>query len=210
MKKISTFICLFFSILCFPQDKKAEKLLDEVYQKMVSYKNVYVDFKYNLDNPKQGVKQETQGNVTLQGNKYLLNYMGATKLFDGKKTYTIIPENEEVTIETPNEEEELTPSKMFSFYKKGYHYKWDILQNVRGRQIQYIDLKPIKSNSEIKQILLGIDINTKHIYNLIQVGKNDTRTTIVVTELKTNQTISENMFIFNKEKYKKEGYYINE
>lgn len=99
---------------------------------------------------------------------------------------------------------------MFSFYKKGYNYKWDILQNVRGRQIQYIDLKPIKSNSEIKQILLGIDINTKHIYNLIQVGKNDTRTTIVVTELKTNQTISENMFIFNREKYKKEGYYINE
>lgn len=210
MKKILTFTCLVFSVLGFSQDKKAEKLLDEVYQKMASYKNVYVDFKYNLDNPKQGVKQETQGNVTLQGNKYLLNYMGATKLFDGKKTYTIVPENEEVTIETPNGEEELTPSKMFSFYKKGYHYKWDILQNVRGRQIQYIDLKPIKSNSEIKQILLGIDINTKHIYNLIQVGKNDTRTTIVVTELKTNQTISENMFIFNREKYKKEGYYINE
>ena len=47
----------------------------------------------------------------------------------------------------------------------------DIIQNVRGRKIQYIKLNPIDSNSEISYVLLGIDINTKHVYNLIEIGK---------------------------------------
>ena len=141
----------------------------------------------------------------------MLNYLGATKIYDGNKTYTIVPENEEVVIEsTSNEESAITPSKMLTFYKKGYTYKWDIEQNVRGRKIQYIELKPQKVNSEVKQILLGIDIQTKHIYNLIEIGKNNTKTTITVNTFKTNQPISANMFKFDKEKYKKEGYYISE
>jgi hypothetical protein len=34
----------------------------------------------------------------LKGNLYYLNFMGVTKIFDGKKTYTIVPEDEEITI----------------------------------------------------------------------------------------------------------------
>ncbi|MDO4229529.1 MAG: outer membrane lipoprotein carrier protein LolA [Capnocytophaga sp.] len=190
---------------------KAKKLLDQVYDKIVSYDNIYIDFKYNLDNVVEKINQETKGNVTLAKDKYVLNYLGATKIYDGNKTYTIVPENEEVIIEsTVNDEAAITPSKMLTFYRKGYNYKWDIEQNVRGRKIQYIELKPQKSNSEIKQILLGIDVQTKHIYNLIEIGKNNTKTTITVNTFKTNQPISANLFKFDKEKYKKEGYYISE
>lgn len=190
---------------------KAKKLLDQVYDKIISYDNIYIDFKYNLDNVAENINQETKGNVTLAKNKYVLNYLGATKIYDGNKTYTIVPENEEVVIEsTSNDEGAITPSKMLTFYKKGYNYKWDIEQNVRGRKIQYIELKPQKANSDVKQILLGIDVQTKHIYNLIEVGKNNTKTTITVNSFKTNQPIPANLFKFDKEKYKKEGYYISE
>ena len=34
--------------------------------------------------------------------------------------------------------------------------------------------------SEISYILLGIDLNTKHIYNLIEIGKNSTKSTITI------------------------------
>ena len=101
------------------------------------------------------------------------------------------------------------PSQMLTFYKKDYTYKWDIEQKVKGRKIQYVELKPVTASSDVKQILLGIDITTKHIYNLIQIGKNDTRTTIVINEFKTNQPLSGSEFKFDEAKYKKEGYYIN-
>lgn len=183
----------------------------EVYTKVNGYENIYVDFKYVLENTKENIKQETKGNVTLQKNKYLFNYLGATKMFDGKKTYTVVPENEEVIIETSNGDDEgtITPSKMLTFYKQGYKYKWDIAQNVKGRQIQYVELIPISSNSDIKQILLGIDVQTKHIYNLIETGKNGTKTTITVNSFKTNQPLSKSLFTFDEGKYKKEGYYIS-
>ena len=80
---------------------------------------------------------------------------------------------------------------------------------MKGRKIQYIELKPTKPASDIKLILLGIDTTTKHIYNLIQVGKNEAKTTITINEFKTNQPLSGYEFLFNESKYKKLGYYIN-
>lgn len=146
MKKMIAALAVLFSITLSAQnDAKAKALLDEVYTKVNGYENIYVDFKYVLENTKENIKQETKGNVTLQKNKYLFNYLGATKMFDGKKTYTVVPENEEVIIETSNGDDEgtITPSKMLTFYKQGYKYKWDIAQNVKGRQIQYVELIPI-------------------------------------------------------------------
>lgn len=213
MKRIFLLITLLIGglITAHAQTDKAKQLLDEVNSKMSSYNNIYIDFKYNLDNMVENINQETKGNVTIAKDKYVLNYLGATKMYDGNKTYTIVPENEEVTIEkNATDETTITPSKMLTFYKKGYKYKWDIQQNVRGRKIQYIELKPQKANSEVKQILLGIDVQTKHIYNLIEIGKNGTKTTITVNTFKTNQPLSDNVFKFDREKYKKDGYTISE
>lgn len=213
IRKIITVLALLLVGFGYAQDSgKAKVLLDEVYQKVKSYDNIYVDFKYALENKTENIRQETRGDVTIQGDKYLFNYLGATKIFDGNKVATIIPENEEVVIESPDMEEDdaITPSKMLTFYREGYNYSWDTRQNVRGRQIQYIKLLPIDTNAEIKEILLGIDAQTKHIYNLIQTGKNGTKTTITVSAFKTDQPLSGNLFKFNTKKYEDEGYYIIE
>ncbi|EDP94415.1 gliding motility-related protein; possible outer membrane protein [Kordia algicida OT-1] len=188
--------------------EKAKKLLDEVSAKVNSYENIQIEFKYELNNKEANTKQESKGNVTLEGDKYLLNFLGFTKMYDTKKVYTIVPANEEVTITDADEDEtSLSPSQMLTFYKNGYSYAWDILQNVRGRKIQYVKLTPIDSESDIKSVLLGIDIKTKHIYNLIETGKNGTNTTLTVNSFKTNQPLSKSLFIFDESKY--EDYYID-
>ena len=96
---------------------------------------------------------------------------------------------------------------MLTFFNKGYKYSWDIPQDIRGRKIQYIKLVPISSKDQRKEVLLGIDVQTKNIYNVIEIGKNGTRTTIVVNSFKTNQPVSKNQFTFVKSKYP--NYYIN-
>jgi outer membrane lipoprotein-sorting protein len=187
---------------------KAKKLLDEVSAKVNSYDNIQIDFKYELNNKEANTKQESKGNVTLEGEKYYLNFLGFTKIYDTKKVYTIVPANEEVTIsDVEDDETGLSPSEMLTFYKKGYTYAWDILQNVRGRKIQYIKLTPTSPTSDIKSVLLGIDEKTKHIYNLIETGKNGTITTLTVNSFKTNQPLSKSLFIFDESKY--EDYYID-
>ncbi len=210
MKKLVVLALLFTTTLSFGQNStKAKALLDQVYNKVKSYDNIYVDFKYVLNNEEANINQETRGEVTMQGDKYLFNYLGSQQLYDGAKVYTIVPENEEVTIEDKSEDgNTITPSKMLTFYKNGHNYQWDILQNVQGRKVQFVKLVPIDTNSQISSILLGIDVETKHIYKLIETGKNGTKTTITVNSFKTNQPLSKSLFTFDESKYKNEGYYI--
>ncbi|MEH6659693.1 LolA family protein [Leeuwenhoekiella marinoflava] len=193
----------------FAQDAKAKKLLDEVSAKVKTYDNMYIDFKYGLSNDAAGINQETRGDVTLYGDKYKLNLMGTTQMYDGKKLYTIIPEDEEITISTqdPGDDDAITPSKMLTFFNEGYTYKWDIEQNVNGRKIQYVKLTPMDSNSELKSALLGIDAQTKHIYRLIMTQNNGSKITITVNSFKTDKPLPDNMFVFDENKYG--DYYIN-
>jgi len=210
MKKLIT-ICMAVLTMTALSAQDAKSLLDDVSEKVKSYDNIKIDFKYTLNNAKENVKQETRGDVTLQGENYLLNMLGTTRIFDGKSIYTIIPEDEEVTISNydQREDKEITPSKMLTFYEKGYRYKMDILQNVKGRKIQFVKLIPIDSNAEIKNILLGIDMQTKHIFKLIQTDSKGTQFTITVNSFKTNQPLSKTLFYFDKDKYVDNGYYIN-
>lgn len=189
--------------------QKAEKLLNEVSSKVKAYDNMVIEFKYALENKAENVSQETRGDVSIDGEKYVLNLMGTTQMFDGEKIYTIIPEDEEINISNYVEEDSnsITPSKMFSFYEDGYNYQMDIAQNVKGREIQYVKLTPKDSNAEIKNILLGIDSQTKHIYNLIQTQENGTKVTITVKSFKTDQPLAKNLFTFNEARYS--DYYIN-
>ncbi|GAL61561.1 hypothetical protein JCM19300_1384 [Algibacter lectus] len=208
MKKIIALLLITLSVNAFAQNK-GKALLNEVSQKVKSYDNISIDFKYVLENTAENLKQVTKGDVVMQGDRYKLNILGITRLFDGKTLYSISPEDEEVTISEENDDENdaITPSKMLSFYEDGYTYALDIEQNMNGRKIQYVKLTPIDSSSEIKTILLGIDSKTKNIYNLIQIGKNNTKTTLTVNSFKTNETLSKTLFTFDANKYS--DYYIN-
>lgn len=211
MKKIIVILSIaFLSFPMFSQNsEKAKSLLDEVAAKVETYKNIQLEFIHKLDNKDADVHQETRGSVTLAGDLYHLNYMGTEQIFDGSKTYLIIHEDEEVIIQDPinTEEETLTPSKMFSFYKKGFAYEMDALKTIKGVKIQYVKLTPLESDSEITQILVGIDVKTKHIYNIIETGENSTVTTLEVRTFKTNKPISENLFKFDLEKFKNQKNY---
>ncbi len=209
MKKVLVLFVFMVSSISFAQSNEAKQLLNEVSQKVKNYDNISIDFKYVLDNSEENIKQETRGDVILEGDKFVLNILGTTSLFDGKTLYNISPEDEEVTIsnEDFNDKNTITPSKILSFYEEGYTYKMDIVQSIKGRKIQYVKLIPISSDSEIENVLLGIDAQTKHIYNLIEIGNNGTKTTLTVNSFKTNEQLSKTLFTFDESKYK--DYYIN-
>ena len=211
MKKLILLIALVITSISAhsQQSVEAKALLDKVAAKVKTYTNIQLEFIHKLDNEDADVHQETRGSVTIQGDLYHLNYMGTEQIFDGKKVYLIINEDEEVIIQNPSDDEgeSLTPSKMFSFYKTGYNYAMGDLKNIKGIKIQYVKLTPIDSNAEISDILVGIDVNTNNIYNIIETGNNSTVTTLQVTSFKTNQPISPKLFIFDLDKYKNQKNY---
>ncbi|MDG1315181.1 MAG: outer membrane lipoprotein carrier protein LolA, partial [Flavobacteriaceae bacterium] len=184
-------------------DSEAQELLNKVSAKVKSYKNLILEFKYVLENTEEKIRQETKGDVAIQGDKYVLNILGIRRIYDGVSLFTISNEDEEVTISSNNTSDEntITPSELLNFYEDGYTYKLDIIQNVKGKKIQYVRLNPITSKSEIKYVFLGIDIKTNHIHNLIEIGNNGTKTTLTINSFKTNQPLSKAFFQFDKNKY---------
>ena len=208
-KKIFLFILLLSHPLLSQNTEAAKKLLDEVSGKISSFKNMKFDFTYVLENRPENIRQETNGSVTISKDLYRINFLGFEQLFDGKMTYTIVPENEEITISDPEEESEfgINPSEILTIYKKDYAYQWDIKQNVMGTPVQFIKLIPNEEKKELKYLLLGIDMRTKLIYRLIEIGRYDTRTTLTLKNIKTNINLRDDFFLFDKNKYP--DYYIN-
>ena len=210
MKKLLFYFFLLInnSIYC-QSSEDAKKILDDVSKKISSFENLSFDFTYSLNNKEEQIKQETNGNVTVSGNKYKLNYLGSTQIFDGEKTYTIIPENEEITISQSDDENEVSinPSKLLTFYKSGYSYSMDIKQKHLDKSIQFIKLIPIEKNSDLKYLLLGIDIDSKDIFRLIEIGKNQTTTTLTINNQKTNMLLNNSFFSINLKNYP--NYFIN-
>jgi len=188
---------------------EAQKLLELASKKMESYDNITFEFSYVLNNRVEQINQENSGEVTVADEKYRLNFLDAIQLFDGKTLYTIVPENEEITVTEAEETEDfgINPKELLEFYKEGYDYHWDISQRVKGKKIQFVKLIPTQDDDGIKSLLIGIDTQENHIYKLIEVGDNGTITTLTINNMNVDNPLPENFFVFNASDYP--NYYIN-
>ena len=188
---------------------EAQNLLELASKQMESYENIEFEFSYTLNNRIEQINQESSGKVTIAEDKYKLKFLDAIQLFDGKAIYTIVPENEEITITQANDDEDfgINPKELLKFHKKGYDYHWDISQRVKGKNIQFVKLIPTKEDGDIVSLLLGIDTQKNHLYKLIEVGENGTVTTLTINQIKVDGSLSENFFVFNQDDYP--NYYIN-
>lgn len=203
-------VCLNAFFIEAQTSMKAKKLLENVSKQIESYENIKFEFNYVLNNRKEQINQESKGEITVAGNLYKLDFLEATQLFDGKSLYTIISENEEITITTPDEADDfgINPTELIHFYKEGYDYQWDIIQRIEGKKIQFIKLIPTEEDAEILSILMGIEVSKKHIFRIIEVGINGTYTTLTINDMQVNAPLLEDYFVFDKKKYP--DYYIND
>ena len=209
MKKIILLFTLFSLNLVHSQnDIRAEKLLNNVSEKIDSSETFKINFTYTLENLIENINQDSDGSIVIKDDNYLLEFMGIKQLCDSKKVYSIVPENEEIIISNIDEDESETikPSKLLKFYREGYLILWDKKELILEKEIQFVKLIPINSNSDIDYLQLGIDISNNDIVKLIEIGKNKTKTILTVNQLQYDIEIDLNFFVFSEEDYP--DYYI--
>ena len=203
IKKITLlFIIIILSnnIIISQNSEEAVKLLNKVSENIKSYDNIYINYTYTLFNLEEDINQINKGSFVTEDDKWKFVMLDVTRIFDGDKLYTIIPDDEEVTISTqnPDDESTITPNKMLYFYEEGYNFEMDIVQYVGRKKIQYVKLIPMDSDAEIKYILMGIDVEFNQIYKVIETGINDTQTTIAIIDFEVNLPLEESLFVFDK------------
>ena len=209
MKKIILLFTLFsLNLVNSQNDIRAEKLLNSVSEKIDSSETFKINFTYTLENLIENINQDSDGSIVIKDDNYLLEFMGIKQLCDSKKVYSIVPENEEIIISNIDEDESETikPSKLLKFYREGYLILWDKKELILEKEIQFVKLIPINSNSDIDYLQLGINISNNDIVKLIEIGKNKTKTILTVNQLQYDIEIDLNFFIFSEEDYP--DYYI--
>jgi outer membrane lipoprotein-sorting protein len=219
MKNLGIIVISFFMTLQVlgQSSEEAKLLLDIVATKMEGYENMEIKFSQTLVNEDAGINEGDEppiiGEITLQQEKYNLDYLGNTFLFNGFTMYVINEEEKEVTVskgDIDGEDGFIYPSKLATFYKEGYTYAMGKIKQKNGRNLQFVNLFPIDNASNIVKVELAIDLKMNHIYQLIQTGENGSKTTFTITTFKPNQKLSESLFSFDTKKYsEKNGYTID-
>jgi outer membrane lipoprotein-sorting protein len=197
--------------------EQAKLLLDEVAVKMEGYENMELRFSQTLVNEDAGIREGDElpilGKIILQKEKYSLEYLGNTLVFDGQSMFVINEEEKEITVTNGNIDGDdgfIYPSKLLTFYKEGYTYAMGKIKRKNGRTLQLVTLTPMDSESSITKVQLAIDLSTKHINQLIQTGDDSSKTTFTITNFKSNQKLSETLFSLDTQKYsEKNGYTID-
>ena len=65
----------------------------------------------------------------------------------------------------------------------------------------------IDSDTDIEEVVIGIDMDTKHLYQITETGKNSTVTSYLIRHFKVDQPLDDKQFTFDRENYENEKNY---
>ena len=206
MKKILVLIAnlLIISNLTMAQkDKKATAILDEMSKKYQTMKSFSAAFTYGVEGTNAKMTESYKGDVTIKGAKFRLKMAGQEVFANGKDMYSYVKETNEcsVTEFNPNEMDALSPTKIYTIYKKGYKYVF--LEEVKeGSQFyEVIELSPEDKSSKVAKVQIKIDKKDKSVKSWKVWDKSGKRTVFRVDKFSPNAPADDKIFTFDKKKY---------
>ena len=181
---------------------KARLVLDKMSEKYKSLPGFSATFVQRIENKTEGVNDQIEGNILVKGAKYKLEVAGQIIYNDGQTVWTLIPDDEEVTITDVSETEEnntafSNPSKFYDIYKKGFTYKIVGKRKVRGHKIVSVELKPENSSKAMKSVILDIDTNTDELLDWKIIENTGNEFIFSLSDFKEVDNLSDSTFMFN-------------
>lgn len=184
-------------------DEKARGILDEMsekYQQMNTYES---DIRYTLNNPAASLSEEFKGEITVQGNKFRLLLGDQEIISDGETTWTYLREVNEVNVDDyrPNEGD-LSPSKIYDAYKRGFKYVYLKEDEVNGQAVHVIDLLPENDNNQFYRIRLYIGQNNRMLEKWEVYDRSGSTFTYFLDNFNPDVTVPDDYFTFKEKDHK--------
>lgn len=203
MKKIVLIvICLFAINLTQAQDEKAQAILDKVSEVYDGFSNLKCNFEMIIELPETEDKETQKGTFYLQGDSYKIDLDGTTIITDTETQWTYLSDVNEVQIsEFEPEENGITPSEIFTIYKKDYTYFYNGYEKIAGKNYNAIDLTPNDKEQPYFKIRLWINPKTSQIQRAKVFDKNGNRYTYTISDLEADLELSNNFFSFDENSY---------
>lgn len=202
---LSSFFAL--SLVLSVQAQTAQEWLDSVSNTYNQASSYYINFEFQFN---EGDEVQI-GELFAVKEKFSLQVMDITQMYDGKLLYTISKDDKEVTILKPDENSNdfLTPTKILYTYKKNFTPTLDKTTTIDGVKVQQIKLTPNQPN-EYDYIMIAIDVSTQTIKMYNEYLKSGETRSIKVKEYLESLIIPRALFKFDQSKYEKDGYIVTQ
>jgi len=186
-------------------DPKAQEILDAMSKKYKDMGAFKAKFSYSLENDNTKMKESSEGEIIVKGQKFHLKLPGQEIFNNGTTVWTYMKEGAgEVTISTPDTDEDaMNPTKIYTLYKKGYKYVM-MSDNVKeGNQLfSIIDLEPIDKKSQFYKIRITINKKDKTVKSWKMYEKSGNRYVYTIKNFVPDCKVEDSYFTFDKTKYK--------
>ena len=206
MKRILILFFLFFATAQFlfaQQDPKAAKILDAMSKKYQSMKAFKASFVQTLENPSAKIKENMEGEITVSGNKFHLKMSGQEVINNGTTIWTYMKSENEVNIsDNDPDEQDLSPDKIYTLYKKGYKYVYLADEKVNGELCSVIELSPIDKSNPIFKVRMNISKKDNSVKSWKMFKNNGNRYTFTIKQFTPDVPVDATTFTFDKTKYK--------
>ena len=200
MKYILTFMVLALcgSLAIAQTDAKAKAILDKTVEHIKSYPAVEIVFDLSMINKAEDINETHHGKAYMKDKMYRIDVMDVVNYFDGEVIYTYMPDQEEVNIKNPeeNEDEMLNPSILFDIHNQKFTQK--LVENKDGKA--YIELTPKQTHKQISKIGVWSDTKTNMVEKVTSFGKDGNDVVITIKSLKKpEKELDVTFFRFDKD-----------
>lgn len=182
-------------------DPNAKKILDAVSAKLQNYKGITANFSYVSKGRTGKANSSVAGKIFIKGQKYYIK-QGSTEIFsNGAKTWNYNGNNEVTVSSVDADNQTLTPQKLLSnFYDKDFSYR---LVSSAG-SFNEIEMVPNDKRKNFQKVNVFVDKAKMMITKARILDKSNNTIEFSLSGINTNAAISDNLFVFDKSKYKKD------
>jgi len=183
-------------------DPKALEILEAMSKKYKAIPSFEVNFTRSLTNESAGVKDEIKAKFTVKGEKYKLELAEQQVYNNGTTVWTYLPASKEVNVDNFDaKSEDLTPSKMFEMYKKGFKYLLLGEKNEGGVLCDEVDLVPEKKDAQYFKIKMMISKKDKSVQSWTEFDRSGNRYKNTIIKFIPNVKVDDAFFAFDPKKF---------
>jgi outer membrane lipoprotein-sorting protein len=199
----SFLLVAFFSVAQVKNDPEAKAILDAVSAKFKTFTTVQATFSYKVENASGKQLFNKAGSIMMKGTKYRVSFSGQEIFCNGTTVWNYDKAANEVTISKLDASSGMiTPQKLFTnFYDKDFLYTLNGEKKVGNKPMQEIEMTPVDKSKPFHKVYVLVDKSAKTIYSTKVLENAGNRYTYTVNSMKTNKSIDDSKFVFDKSKY---------
>jgi outer membrane lipoprotein carrier protein len=183
-------------------DPKALEILEAMSKKYKAITSFEANLTSSLTNDSEGVKEEFKGKITVKGEKFRLSLDDQEIYNNGTTVWTYLPSAKEVNIDNYDpESDEVSPTKIFDMYKKGFKYLYIADKTENGVVLEEVDLVPEKKDAQYFKIKMFIVKKDKTIQSWTMFDRSGNRYKYTITKFTPNMKVDDTYFNFDIKKY---------